>query len=74
MTTGDRFGASLAFVSGSSERALIIGVPDDAVRTTGLVIVLPLGDTVPRYWAPGDSGVPSAGASRFGGTLASSGV
>ncbi len=65
---GDRFGASLAFVSGFAERALIVGVPDDVDNTLGMVNVIPLGGGVPRFWEPGIGGVP-AGGSRFGDTL-----
>ncbi|HSU34617.1 MAG TPA: hypothetical protein VLJ88_03055 [Propionibacteriaceae bacterium] len=68
---GDKFGSTLAFVAGATERALIIGVPDDVDNSNGMVNVLPLGGGTPRYWAPGVSGVPAGGASRFGGALAS---
>lgn len=68
---GDKFGTSLAFVAGATERALIIGVPDDVDNSNGMVNVIPLGGGVPRYWAPGVNSVPAGGASRFGGALAS---
>jgi hypothetical protein len=68
---GDKFGTSLAFVGGASERALIIGVPDDVDRNLGMVNVIPLGGGTPRFWAPGVDGVPLAGASRFGDAVAS---
>ena len=67
---GDRFGASLAFVVGAPERALIVGVPDDVDNSTGMVNVIPFGGGTPRFWAPGIGGVP-AGASRFGDALGS---
>ena len=70
---GDRFGNSLAIVTGGSEQALIVGVPDDVGHSTGMVDVIPLGAGAPRFWAPGTGGIPGAGASRFGGALASSG-
>ena len=63
--------ATLAFVAGASERALIIGVPDDVDNSHGMVNVIPLGGGTPRSWVPGVGGVPSGGASRFGGALAS---
>ena len=68
---GDRFGASLAVVVGVRERAMIVGVPDDAGRPTGMVDVIPFGGGTPRYWAPGVNGVPGLGWSRFGATLGS---
>ncbi len=68
---GDEFGETLAFVNGASERALIIGVPDDVGNSTGMVNVIPLGGGAPRAWIPGAGGIPSAGASRFAGTVAS---
>lgn len=68
---GDEFGETLAFIHGATERALIVGVPDDVAATTGMVDVIPLGGGAPRAWTPGAGGVPAAGASRFGGALAS---
>lgn len=68
---GDEFGETLAFVNGASERALIIGVPDDTANAAGMVNVIPLGGVTPRGWVPGSGGVPSSGGSRFGGALAS---
>jgi hypothetical protein len=65
---GDRFGARLAFVSGFSERAVIVGVPDDIDNNTGMVNVLPLGGGTPRFWKPGANGVPGGG-NRFGDAL-----
>ncbi len=67
---GDRFGSALAFVSGFSERAFIVGVPDDVDHSTGMVNVIPMGGGAPRFWAPGTNGVPS-GANRFGDALGS---
>ena len=67
---GDRFGSAVAFVSGFSERAVLVGVPDDVDNSTGMVNVLPLGGGTPRYWKPGANGVPG-GANRFGDTLGS---
>ncbi len=51
---------------------LLVGVPDDATHTSGMVHWI---DTAPGarldgYWAPGRHGVPSSGASRFGAALA----
>ena len=68
-SAGDRFGTGLAFVAGAAERALIVGIPDDADHTTGMVNVIPLGGGAPRFWAPGVGGVPNAGSSRFGDPL-----
>ena len=68
---GDQFGWTLAFVSGATERAWLIGVPDDVTNASGMVNVIPLGGGAPRSWAPGAGGVPLGGASRFGGTVAS---
>ena len=68
---GDHFGTPLAFVAGAAERALIIGVPDDVDNSHGMVNVIPLGGGAPRAWVPGVGGIPTAGASRFGGALAS---
>ena len=53
---GDRFGNSLAIVTGGSEQALIVGVPDDVGNSTGMVDVIPLGAGAPRFWAPGTGG------------------
>ncbi len=66
---GDQFGRTLAFVNGATERAWVIGVPDDVADAAGMVAVIPLGGA-PRAWIPGAGGVPAAGASRFGGTVA----
>ena len=68
---GDRFGSSLAVVSGATERALLVGVPDVG-DTTGMVNVIPFAGGTPRAWVPGVGGIPS-GASRFGYSVASSG-
>jgi hypothetical protein len=70
---GERFGSSLAVVSGAQERVLLIGVPDDVENSTGLVDVIPFGGGTARYWRPGVDGVPGAGANKFGHTLTSSG-
>ena len=70
---GERFGSSLAVVIGMQERALLVGTPDDVENSTGLVNVIPFRGGTPRYWRPGVGGVPGAGASRFGYSLASSG-
>ena len=67
---GDRFGSAVAFVSGFSERAVLVGVPNDVDNSTGMVNVLPLGEGTPRFWKPGTNGVPS-GANRFGDALGS---
>ena len=68
---GDRFGSSLAVVSGATERALLVGVPDVG-NSTGMVNVIPFAGGTPRSWVPGVGGVP-AGAGRFGYSVASSG-
>ncbi|HEY5788433.1 MAG TPA: VCBS repeat-containing protein [Microlunatus sp.] len=68
---GDQFGRTLAFVGGATERAWIIGVPDDVGNSSGMVNVIPLGGGAPRSWAPGVGGIPVGGASRFGGAVAS---
>ena len=68
---GDHFGSTLAFVAGASERALIIGVPDDVDNSLGMVNVIPLGGGTPRAWVPGADGIPTGGISRFGGAVAS---
>ena len=44
---GDRFGSSVAIVTGGSEQALIVGVPDDVGNSTGMVDVIPLGRRCP---------------------------
>jgi hypothetical protein len=67
---GDRFGSTVAFVSGAGERAFIVGVPDDVDHGTGMVNVIPMGGGAPRFWAPGTNGVPG-GANRFGDALGS---
>jgi hypothetical protein len=64
---GDHFGDGLGFVAGVSERAILIGVPDDVEFSNGIVHVIPLAGGVPRFWRPGSSGVPSTGSDRFGG-------
>lgn len=68
---GDRFGSSLAVVSGATERVLLVGVPDVG-SSTGMVTVIPFGGGTPRSWVPGVGGVPD-GAGRFGYSVASSG-
>lgn len=70
---GDRFGSSVAIVTGGTEQALIVGVPDDVGNSTGMVNVIPLGAGAARFWAPGTGGIPGAGSSRFGDALATSG-
>ena len=69
--SGDRFGSSLAVVSGATERVLLVGVPDVG-NSTGMVNVIPFAGGTPRSWVPGVGGVPG-GASRFGYSIASSG-
>ncbi len=66
---GDHFGDGLGFVAGVSERAILIGVPDDVEFSNGIVHVIPLAGGVPRFWRPGSSGVPSTGSDRFGGAV-----
>ncbi|HWJ53825.1 MAG TPA: hypothetical protein VNT24_10685, partial [Propionibacteriaceae bacterium] len=72
-TAGDRFGSSLAVVSGIAERALLVGVPDDVEFSTGMVDVIPFSGGTPRSWRPGAGGVPSTAVGGFGYSLASSG-
>jgi hypothetical protein len=66
---GDQLGKTLAFVNGATERAWIVGVPDDVVNAAGMVVVIPLAGA-PRAWIPGVAGIPVGGASRFGGAVA----
>ncbi len=68
---GDRFGRALAVVEGATERVLLVGVPDDATNSAGMVDVIPFGGGVPRAWIPGAGGVPAGNADRFGASLAS---
>jgi Domain of unknown function (DUF1929)/FG-GAP repeat len=63
----DRFGEGLGFVAGTAERSILVGAPDDAAFTSGVVSVIPLPSGSPRSWRPGVGGVPSSGADRFGG-------
>ena len=58
-------------VGGPSEKAMLVGVPDDSANTTGMVNVIPLTSGTPRFWKPGTSGILSAGAAAFGASLAS---
>lgn len=69
---GDGFGSSLAVVTGPTENALLVGVPDDVVNPSGMVDVLPLATGTAL---PGSRGrrVSPAGGSRFGASLASAG-
>ena len=69
---GDKFGSTLAVVSGQLERVLLVGVPDDVESNTGMVTVIPFAGGSPRSWVPGSDGVP-AGASRLGYSVAGSG-
>ena len=59
-------------VSGPSERALLVGVPEETDYGIGMVNVIPFGGGDPRAWVPGVGGIP-AGANRFGGALAGTG-
>ena len=70
VAAGDRFGFAVAFVAGVSERAVLVGVPDDVANSTGMVNVIPLGGGTPRFWKPGTDGIPG-GANRFGDALGS---
>ncbi len=71
---GDRFGSSLAVVSGVAERALLVGVPDDNGSSTGMVDVIPFGGDAPRSWVPGFGGILGGPTiHRFGYSVASSG-
>ena len=69
---GDRFGAALAVVSGPSERALLVGVPEETDYGIGMVNVIPFGGGDLRAWVPGAGGIPAA-ADRFGAALAGTG-
>jgi hypothetical protein len=69
---GDRFGSTLAVVSGQLERALLVGVPNDVESNAGMVNVIPFAGGTPRSWVPGSGGVPP-GASRLGYSVAGSG-
>jgi hypothetical protein len=63
----DRFGSTLATVG---DDTLVVGVPDDAQHTKGVVELVPLDGASPaRHLVPGGNGGPSAGADRFGGAL-----
>jgi hypothetical protein len=62
----DHFGDGLGFVAGTSERAFLVGVPDDGQYGTVKLIPVPSGSV--RTWTPGVASVPSTGADRFGGT------
>ena len=63
----DHFGEGLGFVAGATERAVLVGVPDDVQYSSGVVSVIPLPSGTPRSWRPGTGGVPTTGADRFGG-------
>jgi hypothetical protein len=63
----DHFGEGLGFVAGATERAILVGVPDDVQYSSGVVSVIPLPSGTPRSWRPGTGGVPTTGADRFGG-------
>jgi hypothetical protein len=63
----DHFGEGLGFVAGVGERAVLVGVPDDAQYSSGVVSVIPLPSGTPRVWRPGAGNVPATGADRFGG-------
>lgn len=63
----DRFGSTLAIVG---DDTLLIGVPDDAQHTKGVVELVALdGASRARHLLPGGNGGPSAGADRFGAAL-----
>lgn len=63
----DRFGSTLAVVD---DDVLLVGVPDDVQRTSGVVELVALDGSRPaRHLLPGGAGGPSAGASRFGAAL-----
>lgn len=72
---GDRFGTSVAVVTGPTEQALLVGVPEETSGGRGVVDVLPLSSSGsgPRAWVPGTGGVPAAGAERFGAVVAGGG-
>ncbi len=66
---GDRFGSSLTVITGPTEKALLIGVPDDVDHPSGMVDVISLqGGFAHRAWVPGQGGIAS-GAARFGAAL-----
>ena len=73
-TAGDRFGSSLAVVSGIAERALLAGVPDDVEFSTGMVDVIPFGGGTARSWRPGSGGILGGPTiHRFGDSVANGG-
>jgi hypothetical protein len=63
----DHFGDGLGFVAGVAERSILVGVPDDAEFSSGIVNIIPLTGGSLRSWRPGAGGVASTGADRFGG-------
>lgn len=67
---GDRFGEAIGVVAGTTERVLLVGVPEDTDNTGGMVDVIPFGGGAPRAWVPGGA-IPGDGAVRFGGTIGS---
>ncbi|MGH3713016.1 MAG: integrin alpha [Micromonosporaceae bacterium] len=65
----DHFGWSVTAAGGTSEGAMLIGVPHDGQNTTGLVNVIPVGGAG-RFWKPGVGGIATTGAVLFGYTCA----
>jgi hypothetical protein len=62
----DQFGKGVAFVAGSAERSLLVGVPDDVEFPRGMVNVVPLTGGSMRSWRPGAGNIPLTGTDRFG--------
>jgi hypothetical protein len=69
------FGASLAYVGERDQMVLLTGAPDDAIRPSGLVHVIPrplnMGAPISgvRTWTPGEGNIPAGGDS-FGAAVA----
>lgn len=70
---GDHLGESVAQVEDADSSAYVVGVPDDATYTSGMVEVIPVGGGKPYALIPGVGDVPGEGASRFGAAIADSG-
>lgn len=67
--TGDNFGRAVDSAGGTSEGAILIGVPFDATYTSGEAHVIPYGGGPPRQWVPGAGGIPATGATTFGAAV-----
>ena len=60
-TANDRFGEGLGFVAGAAERSILVGAPDDAAFTSGIVSVIPLPVDPPGPGVPVRVGCRPAG-------------